>query len=386
MKSQAAVEYMVIIAIALVIATPIIYYSLTEANTEVKLNEINSALNDLKNTAETIYTLGPGSKDYIPITLPEGIESVSISGKEILFKLRIFEGTSDVFIITKANVTGNIPITKGIHYIQLEMLESGVVLIGELSSSCGDNICESFETCSTCSKDCGACICGNNVCEASEDCNSCPGDCGSCDSGNCGNNICDSNENTQNCSQDCPTEEETGKAFLDRGIENGWYFKTDGIGLATTDSQMKSLEDITLNLLDDDINTPSTTSVIRTRLSGGKNYEGFIVKDNSNSKNYGKILLYGRVRIIDQDPFKLRVFRYKSDGNTIDTANYIDFSIPASVLNQKVKWVELDITNIAHLEDSFGFMKFRVTAQEDSLQDNKRLQFSELHIKVEELE
>src|SRR3989344_5131814 len=110
MKSQVAVEYMVIIAIALVIATPIVYYSLTEANTEVKLNEINSALNDLKNTAETIYTLGPGSKDYIPITLPAGIESFSISGKEILFKLRIFEGTSDVFIITKANVTGDIPI------------------------------------------------------------------------------------------------------------------------------------------------------------------------------------------------------------------------------------------------------------------------------------
>ncbi len=385
MRSQVAIEYLMIIAIILVIATPIIYYSLTEANIEIKKNEIESALNDLKNSADTLYTLGPGSKDYIPISLPDGIESVSISSKEILFKIKIFGGISDVFIQTKANVTGNIPIIKGIHYIPLEMLESGVVLIGELSSLCGDNICEAFETCSSCSQDCGVCICSNNICEASEDCNSCLSDCGSCDIGqNCGNNVCDPGETTGSCPQDCPAEE-TGKAFLDKGIDNGWYFKTNGIGIATTDSGMKELTDITLNLLDDDVNTPATTAVIRTRLSGGKNYEGFIVKENSDTKNYGKILLYGRIRIIDIDPFKLRVFRYKSDGNTIDTANFADFSIPASILNQKVKWVELDITNISHLEDGFGFMRFRVTAQEDTLQDNKRFQFSELHIKVEEL-
>jgi hypothetical protein len=47
---------------------------------------------------------------------------------------------------------------------------------------CGDAVCDSSESCSTCSADCGACApaCGNAVCEATESCSTCSADCGAC--------------------------------------------------------------------------------------------------------------------------------------------------------------------------------------------------------------
>ncbi|MCB9655140.1 MAG: hypothetical protein H6729_13535 [Deltaproteobacteria bacterium] len=46
------------------------------------------------------------------------------------------------------------------------------------SSLCGDSICASDETCSSCAIDCGACdACGDGVCSGAETCDACPADC-----------------------------------------------------------------------------------------------------------------------------------------------------------------------------------------------------------------
>ncbi|MEM3074727.1 MAG: LamG-like jellyroll fold domain-containing protein [Candidatus Pacearchaeota archaeon] len=58
-----------------------------------------------------------------------------------------------------------------------------------LSLFCGDNQCNGDETCSSCSRDCGACpsveSCGNGICGFGEDVLSCPQDCPSI----CGDNV-----------------------------------------------------------------------------------------------------------------------------------------------------------------------------------------------------
>ena len=53
------------------------------------------------------------------------------------------------------------------------------------TSVCGNNQCETGESCSSCSQDCGSCpppapVCGDNVCNGEESCSSCSQDCGSC--------------------------------------------------------------------------------------------------------------------------------------------------------------------------------------------------------------
>jgi|GEM_PF-1678408 len=80
---------------------------------------------------------------------------------------------------------------------------------------CGDAICSEFETCQSCSQDCGKCeepegpVCGDLKCELPEDCSSCPADCGECPEPKpeeetvCGDGICSPSESCDSCSQDC---------------------------------------------------------------------------------------------------------------------------------------------------------------------------------------
>lgn len=75
-------------------------------------------------------------------------------------------------------------------------------------STCGDNQCDSDESCSSCPGDCGACsvgaVCGDGECDNTESCSSCPRDCGNCNQGPiCGDGTCNGTETCNTCSQDC---------------------------------------------------------------------------------------------------------------------------------------------------------------------------------------
>ena len=97
---------------------------------------------------------------------------------------------------------------------------------GNCVRRCGNGRCDSGETCSSCTQDCGCSssqrcsysgqcetYCGNGQCDGNENCNSCVSDCG-CDSDKrcsysgqcesyCGNGNCDGNENCNSCYLDC---------------------------------------------------------------------------------------------------------------------------------------------------------------------------------------
>ncbi len=68
---------------------------------------------------------------------------------------------------------------------------------------CGNSVCDSGETCTSCSKDCGSCpTCGDGTCAGAETCVSCTKDCGACPPA-CGDGTCAGAETCQSCVKDC---------------------------------------------------------------------------------------------------------------------------------------------------------------------------------------
>ena len=130
-KSQTGVEYLIIVSILLIILTVIFVYVKTQYTDSTRIEQASDAVRSLVSAADRIYSIGPGAKTFVYVTLPDGIISTNISKKEIVIKMRTSAGELDILDSTLGEINGSIPKDSGIHKIDLLVLESGVVLIGE---------------------------------------------------------------------------------------------------------------------------------------------------------------------------------------------------------------------------------------------------------------
>jgi len=130
MRAQVSVEYLMIIGVALVIATPLFYYAISESTSNIKLNEAEDAVNTIAKAADSVYSLGPGTKKYVNIVIPGGVEQGSIDGNAIKLRVSLFGGVADIYARSKASLIGGVPLASGAHRISIEALDSGYVQIG----------------------------------------------------------------------------------------------------------------------------------------------------------------------------------------------------------------------------------------------------------------
>lgn len=130
-KGQVSIEYMMVAGLLLLVIIPLLAYSFIEVQRSIQLSHAENVVNTLSNAADTIYSLGPGSKKYVDVIMPGGITQTLVNDTEISMKIRIFGGESDFFADTKPIVIGSIPTEKGQRRIAVELLDSGIVRIGE---------------------------------------------------------------------------------------------------------------------------------------------------------------------------------------------------------------------------------------------------------------
>ena len=142
MKGQAATEYVIIVAVILAALIPIFYYTFSESSRTTRINQANDAVNTLSRKAESVYALGPGSRDYVWISIPSGVNSTLVDSQTIRIS---FSGLGDVVSFPRINVSGTIPTSSGTYRMAVEMLED-IVIIGPVNDTINPNIISTSPT------------------------------------------------------------------------------------------------------------------------------------------------------------------------------------------------------------------------------------------------
>jgi uncharacterized protein (UPF0333 family) len=130
-RGQIGIEYLMILGAILLITIPLFFYAIYETNYKVRLNQADDTVNTLANAADTVYSMGPGSKKYVWVSIPSGVESSLVNESDIQLTLSIFGGSSDITAFSKAVLVGSVPTGQGTYRIAVEALEAGIVRIGE---------------------------------------------------------------------------------------------------------------------------------------------------------------------------------------------------------------------------------------------------------------
>lgn len=133
--SQVSIEYLMVAGVILVVMIPIFYYSVSESSSQIRMNQAEDAVNSLAKAADSVYALGPGSREYVTITIPSGVTGSYINGSEIALMMQTGGANADILVNAQATMIGNIPLDIGTHQVPVEMLDSGVVRIGSANDT-----------------------------------------------------------------------------------------------------------------------------------------------------------------------------------------------------------------------------------------------------------
>lgn len=126
-KAQVGVEVMLFVGIALLALTILLTYSYRQSSSTITIEQAADAVNTLAKTADSVYALGPGTEQYVYITTPGNIAGTSVSGRSVLMQIHVFGKVSDIHAVSKANLTGDIPDSRGTYRIKVKTLDSGIV-------------------------------------------------------------------------------------------------------------------------------------------------------------------------------------------------------------------------------------------------------------------
>ncbi|MDO8626858.1 MAG: hypothetical protein Q7K42_00190, partial [Candidatus Diapherotrites archaeon] len=83
---QVAMEYMMLIGFVLAGVIVIFMISNNTSQDVVTSNKIDSAVTNLGNAIDRVYSLGPGSRLYVEIDLPSNVRDKIIQGNNVGFK------------------------------------------------------------------------------------------------------------------------------------------------------------------------------------------------------------------------------------------------------------------------------------------------------------
>ncbi|MFH1636825.1 MAG: class III signal peptide-containing protein [Candidatus Woesearchaeota archaeon] len=129
-RGQISMEYIMLLGVLILALIPLFYYSYDKINYEIKINLANDAVSSLAKAADIVYSLGPGAKRYVEITIPRGVINSYINGTEIVLILSGRAGENHIHATSIATLSGSLPNASGTYRIPLEALDTGIIVIG----------------------------------------------------------------------------------------------------------------------------------------------------------------------------------------------------------------------------------------------------------------
>lgn len=130
MKAQAAIEYMMIISISLVILIPLFFLVnsyISSSKDELKIRALEDGVDSLAEASDMVYFQGYPAKMSISMYIPDGVQSATVSGNLIRVNVRTSSGITDIIALTQANMTGVLPTQSGTHKLKIVAQEDGLV-------------------------------------------------------------------------------------------------------------------------------------------------------------------------------------------------------------------------------------------------------------------
>lgn len=117
-RGQAAIEYVALIGIVLLFATPIVLRTQVAAadlQRTADVVEARNALDTIGEGARFVSAQGEPSTITFDVTLPRGIEATNVTGNYVHLRIDVGQGASDLYEFFDFNISGSIPAEQGRH-------------------------------------------------------------------------------------------------------------------------------------------------------------------------------------------------------------------------------------------------------------------------------
>ncbi|MFH1200188.1 MAG: hypothetical protein V1708_03915 [Candidatus Micrarchaeota archaeon] len=130
MRGQAAMEYLMMMGLALAMLIPIWFYvntTLSSTRGEMQATYAKVAVSKLRDAADAVYIQGPPARLYLELVFPDNIGSATVGSHEIMLRLQTPGGLSDVYSVTIGEVQGSLPTRGGLVRVLVKAEEGNYV-------------------------------------------------------------------------------------------------------------------------------------------------------------------------------------------------------------------------------------------------------------------
>jgi hypothetical protein len=100
MRGQVTTEYVIIVGFMLIVLLVLwaqTTFTISSTTADLRVAYAKHAVTKLAEAADAVYVQGPPAKFSIYITMPDNVESATVSGHEISINVYTYGGTTDVY-------------------------------------------------------------------------------------------------------------------------------------------------------------------------------------------------------------------------------------------------------------------------------------------------